>query len=434
MKKSPTWSLFVLFFTLLSLLPAAPASERESVAALKEEMTAMREQMRRLRIEMEVMEARVQALTHERGQKDEAPARRAEVEAAPAAAPRPKVDSRYGVRLYGKVKMDAIWDSNNLGSSELIKYIPQTADGRSQTSFTARETRFGLALGGPEWSDWQVTGKLETDFYGSATSGGSGSLRLRLAYADITNGRTGVRIGQDWVPIAGMNPATTNFTIMGYNGNLWNRTPQITVRQSLGGNWSGLLTAFRSREDEDFQGALDCDLEMPWVGAKVGYEARLLDQEAPAFFGVSAAVRNGRVERRSVTPFLYAFEFKVPLGPLGLSGEMYHGEGLGGEFLHAGGAYNLAGDPIATSGGFAQLGMQVIDRMKVHVGYGLDNPRDGDLLGDEFFRESTYLFGNAAWAFSPDLSVILEGTRVETTWSDGARDGLRLQSSMIYLW
>ena len=110
-----------------------------------------------------------------------------------------------------------------------------------------------------------------------------------------------IRVGQDWTPIASLNPNTLDFAIMGYNGNLWNRVPQITVQQKLGGGFEGLLSAYRYRasDDNDTFGstAITPQIQMPWVAAKIGYSGLLLDADRKAWIALGGAVRKGEVNR-----------------------------------------------------------------------------------------------------------------------------------------
>ncbi len=80
----------------------------------------------------------------------------------------------------------------------------------------ARNTRLTVALAGPEVSKgWRGNATVELDFFG--TFAGAGAFadeqpqpRLRLAYADLTNGRTTLRIGQDWDLLLGNIPVSTS--------------------------------------------------------------------------------------------------------------------------------------------------------------------------------------------------------------------------------
>ena len=78
-----------------------------------------------------------------------------------------------------------------------------------------RNMRIGLGINGPEVKPgWRANANVELDFFGSNTAGGNfgdeqPQPRLRLAYMDLTNGRTTLRVGQDWAPTLGTIPQST---------------------------------------------------------------------------------------------------------------------------------------------------------------------------------------------------------------------------------
>jgi len=419
----------VLVATLGILAPMSQA--KPTIEEMEAKFSAMQIQMMEMHDQMEALRTQL-AMMQEGAPPAPATESTAPETPAPTTAPAPALTSKYPLNFYGKVKIDAIYDTNNLGTNEYITFVPRNADGQSQASFTARETRLGMKLGGPDLGDWRTSAKVEFDFYGNASS--NGSLRIRLAHVDLTNGNTSFRVGQDWLPVSTLNPATTNFTILGYNGNLWNRIPQITLRQKFSENVTALVTTYRYRNSEDTEHGLDTDLKMPWVAAGIRFHGDPFNTGQTASVALNAAVRSGEVEGEGVTPNLVSAEFTLPWKAVALKGEIYTGQGLGAEYLHRGGAFNLYGKPIRTSGGFLQLGIQAAKPVRLHVGFGIDNPDDDDLIADEFFRKSTSLFGNAYFDLTSDLSVVIEGTQVETTWSDGTKDGFRFQSSLIFLW
>jgi uncharacterized coiled-coil protein SlyX len=414
----------------------SPLSRAEpTIEEMEGKLLELQNRMAEMQTQMAALQTQLAAMQEPKAEDFAAKTSAPPVSPVPTTTPTtaPASTSKYSLKFYGKIKVDGIYDTNSMGSDEFILFVPQTADGQSQATFTARETRLGFNIGGPTFGDWKTTAKLESDFYGSAISGGSGSLRIRLAYIDMTNGQTAVRVGQDWLPVSTLNPATTNFTIMGYNGNLWNRVPQVTVRQKFSENVTGLVSAYRFRDTDDTENDLDVDLLMPWVAAGLRFHGDPFGTGQTASVAVQGAFRNGEVEGESVTPSLVSAEFVLPWQTVSLKGEVYYGKGLGAEYLHRGGAFNLNGEPIQTSGGFIQFGIRAAKPVRLNFGYGLDNPRDTDLVADEFFRKSTYLFGNAYYDFTSDLSMVVEGTQVKTTWSDGTKDGFRLQSSLIFV-
>jgi hypothetical protein len=342
--------------------------------------------------------------------------------------------AKYDIKLYGKIKADYIYDTKDAGTDEIITFIPAQADERSRSTYTVRETRIGLDIVGPSLRDWQSKGVIETDFYGSEPSSGSGTLRIRRAFINLSKDKTSVLAGQDWVPVGAMNPDTLNFGIMGYSGNLWDRAPQLTLQYKVNSTITGLLTTYRHRFDDDRENGLDTKFRLPWFGAKVAYEKTLFDSYRKAYFALGGALRSGEVEKNHVTPNLTIFEFKVPYGIFELKGEAYKGRGLGTEYFHKGGAFNLKAQEISTEGGFVQLGIRAADSVNVYAGYGVDNPQNGDIAEDEFYEENHYVFGTLYYTFVHDIKLGLEVTHLKTYWDVEDEEGMRFQSSLIFLW
>ena len=99
--------------------------------------------------------------------------------------------SKFELKLYGYLKLDASYDTQRTSAGDLMYYVlPEVNDQKDdEFDMTAKETRFGLDLKGPEANSVKTTGKLETDFYGSGGSANSPNLRLRLAYLDLAHPR-----------------------------------------------------------------------------------------------------------------------------------------------------------------------------------------------------------------------------------------------------
>jgi hypothetical protein len=360
--------------------------------------------------------------------------------AAPAAAPEVKVNSKYNINIYGKIKFDGIYDTNNMGREDFITYIPRNANGEDKATFNVRDTRFGIAITGPALNGWKASGRFESDFYGSDPSS-NGQLRIRLAYIDMEKEGTGIRVGQDWTQIASLNPTTVDFAIMGYNGNLWNRVPQVTLRQKLGAGFDGLLTVYRGKwSDDDVGTKVNTQIHMPWIGGKVSYSAALFGEQK-SYFALGGSVRNGSAGDNDVTPYLAALELKIPVYIVEIMGEAYMGQGLGFEYFHNGGtsltgdagAFNAKGHAILTRGGWLQASVKPIKDVTLNAGYGLDNPKNAD-VGSDFFQQSQYAFINAFIQVFKDIQVGLEVANLKTDWTTGDERGTRFQTSLIYNW
>ena len=350
--------------------------------------------------------------------------------AAPAAATEVKVNSKYKLNFYGKVKFDAAYDTIDMGTDEFITYIHKNASKQDKTTFTIRETRLGIAIEGPSYNGWTPRGRVETDFYGSDGGSRNGALRARLAYVDLSKDGTSIRVGQDWNKIASLNPTTLDFAIMGYNGNLWERNPQITVQQKFEGGLEGLITVYRGRWSDD-DSDVNTTINMPWVGARVGYSGKLIDPDKNAWIALGGAFRNGRALDNDVTPYLTALEVQIPVSYVEFRGEAYMGQGLGYEVFHKGGGFNSNGHAILTKGGFAQLSARPVKDILCTLGYGIDDPKDID-VDDSFYQQSQYTFGNIIYTVVKDVDAGIGATYVDTKWKTQDEHGWRYQASLIY--
>lgn len=414
---------FMMVFMVIFLTEAAFAES--TVQELQAQLEKVIRQMEEMEATMKSQKAQIEAFQNQ--------IRELQAKGVPPAAPAEvKTTSKYKVDFYGQVKMDAAYDTSNLGKDEYITYVPKDADGEDRTTFNIRDTRFGIAIDGPSLGGWKTRGRFETDFYGDIDNS-NGGLRIRLSYIDFIKGDTLIRIGQDWNKIASMNPTNIDFAIMGYNGNLWNRVPQLTVEQKLGSGIEGLLTIYRYRWKDDKEGNLHAQLHLPWIGTKIAYSGRLFDREKNTYLALGAAIRNGEVNNNNVTPYVVALEWKVPYNIFELRGEGYVGQGIGSEYFHKGGAFNSTGKEIQTKGCFVQLGISPLKNIQVTFGYGIDDPDNGD-VGSEFYRQSKYTFGNVYYQLMKDITAAFQTVYLETDWINGSKYGARYQTSLIYQW
>ena len=91
---------------------------------------------------------------------------------------------------------------------------PETTVDRWFGGADVRNTRLGLFFTGPKIStDWSVNATLEMDFFGG--NNGTGAFagqqpvpRLRLAFAELTNGSTTVQVGEQWSLLWGNLPVS----------------------------------------------------------------------------------------------------------------------------------------------------------------------------------------------------------------------------------
>lgn len=258
-------------------------------------------------------------------------------------------------------------------------------------NFNPRDTRLGFTAR-TEDGDWKLRGVFEMDFYGS--NAGSNLLpRLRLGFAEAANGSLSLRGGQDWIPVAQQMPGCIDFGVLSWSGNLWARVPQFTVRGKQGRiEWLASVMKNRVATAQEQQEV------MPWLLARVA----LPDLSGSgSLLALGGGYRSVDIDSSSYAPWLVALEFRQPVGelPLLLNGEVYAADGIGNEFVHNGLDYNPAhadgATAIGTVGGFVNLEWKTGEKTRIHLGYGFDDPEDGDLEG---LATAAYLQNSVAYA------------------------------------
>ncbi len=350
--------------------------------------------------------------------------------------------------LYGKIKFDVNYDT-----AQFVKYNDfvgavgnpalHSDYKNDSTNFNPRDTRFGFWAAHKE-GNWLAKGRFEIDFYGD-NNGNNLIPRMRLSYVNLTNvaTKTSVLIGQDWIPVARLNPSTVDFGILTAAGNLWWRVPQITVRQKVGQNLEFLVSAMKHRRTSTAN-----EDRMPWLLGRVaytgaysgvGYMFALGAGYRHASYGTNNSDNVDRYLSDNVDRYLVVGEWKISMldKKLLFKGEAWWGQGIGECFLR----YELdtpTGKPAEATGMWADLTYKFAPRWSATVGFGIDNPVDGDMpapdkMSDRQFTQNTQIFANVWYQFMKPLKFGAEIIHIETQRGDLTQTGNRFTISMQYL-
>ena len=361
---------------------------------------------------------------------------------------------------YGTIYFNAFSNSSGTNNADVPLFA---TPGDGNISFTARQTRLGLRLEGPEVASGKLTALVESDFFGGYPSIGVGEtfgvVRLRLAYARLQWQQTGVLVGQDWTIFAPNNPvsiASAAIPQLVTAGNLWMRLPQVRIEHKGGTDvkWMAQAAVLMPGTGDFPAGNLSPFLLQPGAGARARlpyFQGRFslsqenwLGLEAAATLGVSANYGRARIttptgdhESDSVGA---ALDWSLPLAPrLSLLGEAFFGRNLAGfqggifqsinaDFAHGNAGVLVPGGPrpIGSRGGWAQLGFTPpsADRLTFYVSYGLDDPQDEDLVSipARDWRTRNQVFsGSFLYKLSPQFSWGIEFRRFETHFMQSGR-------------
>jgi len=263
-----------------------------------------------------------------------------------------------------------------------------------------RNTRLTMALDGPKvGGDWKVNGTLEMDFFGG--NNGTGAFagqqpvpRLRLAFVDLTNGSTTIRLGQQWAPLFGNTAVSLSHIAfpLGYGsaGDIGWRFPGIFVYQNLtpkgapvnmdlqfaimSGSWTAPPGTTTDSNNAGNAGTPQVELRFN-LGGKSGdtmnwsfYAVGHLDRKDLS--GAGASTPHDKLNGTAVE-----VGAKVQAGGLLVQGNAYTGHSIGQQF---GGLTQFG--KIQSTGGWVQVGYDFTKNWGLFAFAGIDDPKDKDVL------------------------------------------------------
>ena len=300
----------------------------------------------------------------------------------------------FEVTPYGYFKFDAIYDSARTAFGDAAVYaVPKSLSGGGDEdlTFSARETRLGFNVKAPDNRNVKVTGRLETDFYGDLANQDSYQFRLRLAYIDAAWGDGwSVRLGQDWDAYTSFHPKMLDAGILAGVGHLYGRRPQARLTKVTALSDTTRIT-FKTAVENGYKNDVDADGQqdsnasgIPQVVAQAALETRLLTQR-DSLFSV-AGLYGEEKTRKEPNPDSYSSEMilfaaQLPLAePFTLQGSLWSGQNLDAYYAGVLQGINLAqGNAVASTGGWLEGVYDINSRLAVALGYGFEDPDDGDL-------------------------------------------------------
>lgn len=342
--------------------------------------------------------------------------------------------SKYNTTLYGRVKTDINYDTAEFKKyNDFVGAVGAGDDvDNNSVNFNPRDTRFGFIASRDE-EDWVSTARIEVDFYGD-NAGNNLIPRMRLGYvkAEYKPSDFSVVVGQDWIPIAALNPPTVDFGILTAAGNLWWRVPQVTFRKGFSDNYEVLFSAMKHRRIDTAE-----ESRLPWLVTRVAYN------DSKYHFALGGGWRTEDVEgstgiEESVQRWLAALEMKAKYGAVTVLAEPWIGQGIDNEFLRYDLGVNTAlptPEEVFAWGGFVAVSVAAGERTTISGGYGIDNPDEDDLEGIEFndrqFEMNQQAFVNLWYNLTSAIKVGGEVLYVATDRPDFDNDGFRFTTSAI---
>jgi hypothetical protein len=355
---------------------------------------------------------------------------------------------KYDMELYGRVKVDLNYDTGEFSKyGDFIGTVDPDGTNDS-TNFNPKDSRFGFKVKRRD-GVWLSEARIELDFYASSPNDNL-EPRMRLGYVRLTNDdwKASLTVGQDWIPIASLNPGTIEFGMLTSSGNLWWRLPQITFRKQIC-NFELMIGAMK-HERKDYKE----EDRMPWAVSKISYKDGILGKGGLLALGggykkgeIGSSEHGGGTNDNGKTDdvdrWLVALEFKIKRGRFTFLAEPWIGTGLGQDFVRYGMADNYDGDnanakpdTILSRGGFAALHYKASQKVNLALGYGVDDPDNDDMrgmtLGIGQFTKSQTFFTNGWYQVTSAVKMGVEVMYLETERFGDTDNGMRYTFSTCY--
>ena len=362
------------------------------------------------------------------------------------------VMSKLGIELYGYVKLDASYDTSQTAIGEYARWVQSEATERNdhQFSMTARQTRIGAKIRGPEAVGAQSSGVVEVDFY-RGDGENHNMPRMRHAYMklDWPDQRVSILAGQTWDVISPLYFPTVNFTVGWWQGNIGHRRPQVRLTKGFAlGDKSELkfeaaaVRSITNRSSLFTPGFEDTgeDAAFPTLQGRTSVSFPFIPGAKPATIGASGHWgeeewdQDASGHNRNYITWSTNVDVEVPVADwLTLQGEAFVGENLDLYFGGVGQGLNTTqGREVRAHGGWAAASLGPFADWRFNLGGGFDNPRDSDLnAGGRGLNR--VLFGNVWYTINKSASVGLEVSQLHTSYKD-QRDSESTRAQLAFLY
>ncbi len=360
------------------------------------------------------------------------------------------VVSKYKIKVYGFLKLDATLDDSKTNNPDAPKYasLEAATDDESQFAMTAMNSRIGFKYYGPENDNVSVFGNVELDFYDTA-SDNSQKPRMRHAYFMLKFASCELLAGQTWDIFGPLGSSSLNTNgWLWYAGNVGFRRPQIrlTKHHKLGEN-SKITKQISINRNIGITngvgaGAVNTgeNSGCPLAEGRIAYSFSTFGKFSTigiaGLYGVEKYNRNNGVDESSydVPESAVGLDASIVLGAkLSFKGELFQGTNIDSLLAGLGQGINTTTeDGIATTGGWAQITVKTCCNGSLNLGYGAEE-LDKDDLNSGNRLKNAIIFANIICYVNDDVKIGAEYANFQTDYIDtGKGENNRVTTSFIY--
>ena len=346
--------------------------------------------------------------------------------------------------------------------------VAQPTTDKTFTDGDFRNTRLNFTFNGsPVLGKWAPRATVEFDFFGAFNGAPpfgdeQPQIRGRLIFADLSNGRTTVRIGQFWSPSFAEVPVSLTHiafpTGYGASGEIGWRFPGVFLYQDLSAagaplnvqlqlavmKGSGPAATLRDSSAATNIGNGEAS-GMPQVEARLNFAKRSANLGWSAYVvghvdwkdttGTGRDTTNLGAKDSNLSAWGIEGGGSINPGKLTLHGNVYYGKALGQLFAHITQTSPAEGD-IRGWGAWAQAGYDFTPHWSLWGYYGLDQPDQQRLTKDHpgavLARQQSHE-GDALLRFRAGRYALgLEYYRSAVRWSTGPAHAGQVALSVLY--
>jgi hypothetical protein len=369
--------------------------------------------------------------------------------------PKP-VWSNLDIQLYGYLKLDAAYDTSRMENGDYAKWVESERTDRNDDEFnmTARETRLGMLINGPDNGEMKSSGRVEVDFFGPGVPENQARIMMRHAYLklDWPEERFNIIAGQTSDVISPLYPHTVNYSVGWWTGNIGYRRPQIRLTKELGFVTGGYLklegAVTRTIGHDDF--AVDpnypidsgADAGFPTLQGRASITAPMFGAQEATIgmsghwgqeeYDIDAYGRNKTFDTWSLN-----LDYTQPVcSKVEIQAELFTGANLAAYLGGIGQGVTLTGEnqykEVGSKGGWIAAGLGPWGNKKFNVGVAVDDVNRNDVnVGGRTLNRS--VFGNVYCALNRQTDVAFELSHWRTKYrGPGDGESLRAQLAFIY--
>ncbi len=364
--------------------------------------------------------------------------------------------SNLDVQFYGFLKLDAAYDSSRTTNGNFAQWVDSGYYNNNDEQFnmTANETRLGFNITGPKNNGLITSGKVEVDFYGTGAAENKAGIMMRHAYLklDWPDEKFSIIAGQTSDVISPLFPATLNYSVGWWVGNIGYRRPQIRLTKEynldndvdlkLEGAVSRTIGRYNYDPDVTWDTDSGEDAGFPTLQGRISVATPIYEDKLTTI-GLSGHkgseeydIHENGTDTRFKSWSLNLDMTQPVCEKLSVKGELFTGKNLDSYNGGIGQGVTLTGvniyNEVRSTGGWIAAAIGPWSDIAYNVGLSMEDVNRGTVDTDDRILNRT-IFGNMIYSLNKQADVGFELSHWRTEYKgSGDEDSVRAQLALKY--